>query len=157
MIRRFTSTLLLAWLLSACSDPGAGLQKPAGFDPTCEGRADNYFAGMKKTSASGDVTIEIVAAEPAPPANSDMNMWTLKLSDGSGAAIAGADVIGAPFMIDHGHGSPNQIATEPSAGRYKVGPLALKMAGLWQVTLKVTPVDAKEAVPVVFYFCIPPA
>ena len=161
MIRHLSSGMLLACLLSGCSSPaetapGDGKPDGSGFDLTCEGRADNYFAGMKKASADGGVTVEIVSADPAPPANSDMNAWTLKLSSDSGAAFEGATIVGAPFMIDHGHGAPNQIASDLTGGRYKLGPLALKMAGLWQVTLKITPPGGQE-ISVVFSFCIPPS
>ena len=159
MIRLTLRSLLFACALTACGsgETGAETGNPdAGFDPTCEGRADNYFAGMKKTSAGAALTVEIVSAEPAPPANNDTNSWTLKLSSADAAPVEGATIIGSPFMIDHGHGAANQIATELGAGRYKLGPLALKMAGLWQVTLKITPPAGQET-PVVFSFCIPPA
>ena len=160
MIRHLSSGILLACLLAACGPaetaPGNGKPDGSGFDPTCEGRADDYFAGMKKTSTNGGVTVEIVSADPAPPANSDMNAWTLKLSGDGGAPFEGATIVGSPFMIDHGHGAPNQIASELTGGRYKLGPLALKMAGLWQVTLKITPPGGQE-ISVVFSFCIPPA
>ena len=163
MIRHSSIGILVACALSACSGstetpPQDGGSKPdgAGFDPTCEGRADSYFAGMKKTSTGDGLTVEIVSADPAPPANTDTNSWMLKLSGVGGTPVEGATIIGAPFMVDHGHGAANQIASEVGGGRYKLGPLALKMAGLWQVTLKITPAGGQET-PVVFSFCIPPA
>ena len=54
--------------------------------------------------------MEILSAEPAPPANSDQNAWTVKLTDAdAGAPIEGATLIVAPYMPQHGHGAPNII------------------------------------------------
>ena len=161
MIRHSSFCLLVLCVLSACSSesetpPQEGSKPDAGLDPTCEGRAESYFAGMKKTSTGGALTVEIVSADPAPPANTDTNLWMLKLSGSGGTPVEGATIIGSPFMIDHGHGAANQIASELGGGRYKLGPLALKRAGLWQVTLKITPTGGQET-SVVFSFCIPPA
>jgi YtkA-like protein len=140
----------LVW--TACSSEPANHAAPDG-NTNCEGRADTYYAGMKKTTSDGAITAEIASAEPAPPANSDNNNWTIKLSSGSGAPITGATIVGAPFMPAHIHGAPNQISTEIGAGSYSVGPLALRMAGLWEVTLEITPAG-EPAKKVVFSFCI---
>lgn len=60
-------------------------------------------------------------------------------------------------MVDHGHGAPNVIASEEGAGdgAYLIDPLSLKMNGLWDVTMKVTPAGGAES-RVVFSFCVLP-
>jgi hypothetical protein len=58
-------------------------------------------------------------------------------------------------MPDHGHGTAIRpvISPLPDAGNYKVTPLYLFMAGLWEVTFDVTTASgAQDAV--VFSFCI---
>jgi hypothetical protein len=146
-------TCLCTWL--ACSnDPGATGNDTPDAAMNCEGRADDYFAGMKKTTSDGSITAELVSAEPAPPANADNNTWMVKLSTSSGTPITGAVIVGAPYMIDHRHGAPNQMSTETGSGSYRLGPLALRMAGLWTITLEITP-QGEPAKTVVFSFCIP--
>lgn len=145
------AALLLTALLSAaaCGSSGA----PA--TPDCDNLGEQFFAGISKTSAAG-VTMEILSAEPAPPANSDQNAWTVKLTDAdAGAPIEGATLIVAPYMPQHGHGAPNIIGDEVGGGSYTLSPIYLKMTGLWEVTLKATPAGGTES-RVMFPFCIPP-
>jgi YtkA-like len=163
MIRSPWCLGLCACALVACTNetvpPNDGKAGSAGsgggMAADCEGRGENYFAGMKKTSADGTISVELVAADPAPPANSDRNVWTTKVTTASDAPIEGATIIGSPWMIDHGHGAANPLATDLGGGRYSLGPLALTMTGLWQVTVKVTPAGQTKETDVVFTFCIP--
>jgi len=146
-------TLLAALGAGACGSPGGQAEDAAVFN-NCEGTGDEFFAGISKTSPAG-VTMEIVSAEPAPPANSDQNAWTVKLTDGAAVPLEGASLIVAPYMPQHGHGAPNIIGDELGGGLYTLTPIYLKMTGLWEVTLKATPTDGAES-RVVFRFCIPP-
>lgn len=123
----------------------------------CDDLGEEFFAGMSKTSAAG-VRMELVAAEPAPPANSDQNAWTVRLGDDpsdAGVPLEGANVIVAPYMPQHGHGAPNIIGGELGGGLYLLSPIYLKMTGLWEVTLKAIPAGGTES-RVMFRFCIPP-
>src|SRR5262245_55584821 len=142
-------------LLSAIGCGGSG---PDGTEapPSCENRGDMYFAGITKTSDDGTATVQITSAAPAPPANSYTNDWDLLVTDPVfGTPMLGALVIAAPYMVDHGHGAPNVIATESGDGVYTIDPLSLKMNGLWDVTMKVTPAGGTEE-RVVFSFCVMP-
>lgn len=124
--------------------------------PSCENRGDQYFAGFARTSDDGKISVELVSAEPAPPANSYTNKWTLRVIDAeTRQSIVGALVVAGPYMVDHGHGAPNVIAGEVGDGVYMVDPLSLKMNGLWDITLKVTPADGAES-RVVMSFCVQP-
>ena len=124
--------------------------------PSCENRGDMYFAGITKTTTDGIVSVDITSAEPAPPANSYTNDWNLLITDATtGAPVEGALVIAAPYMVNHGHGAPNVIADEAGAGVYVIDPLSLKMNGLWDVTMKVTPQGGVES-RTVFSFCVLP-
>lgn len=124
--------------------------------PDCEHRGDQYFAGIAKTTDDGAARVQIVSAAPAPPANSYTNRWELLIADATTESpMLGALVIAAPYMVDHGHGAPNVIASESAAGGYLVDPLSLKMNGLWDVTIKVTPQTGTES-RVMFSFCVLP-
>jgi hypothetical protein len=144
--------------LAALSALGAGLLGcgDAAAPPDCENRGDQYFAGIAKTTDDGASTVQITSAAPAPPANSYSNRWELMVTDAtSSSPITGALVIAAPYMVDHGHGAPNAIATETDGGGYVIDPLSLKMNGLWDVTIKVTPQGGAES-RMVFSFCVQP-
>lgn len=133
---------------------GSGSAVPA--EPSCEGRGDEYFAGFARATEDGRFTVELVSAEPAPPANSYTNKWTLRVTEAAtGDGVLGALVVAGPYMVDHGHGAPNIIAAEMGEGLYLVDPLSLKMNGLWDVTLKVTPADGEES-RVMMSFCVQP-
>lgn len=152
ILRQGLFAAVLACGLPACS----GNSPPAEVVPSCEGRGDEYFAGIAKTSEGGTLTVAVVSAEPAPPANSYTNKWTLAVTDATNEApMLGALVVAAPYMVDHGHGAPNVIGTEVGEGAYLIDPLSLKMNGLWDVTLKVTPSGGEES-RVVFSFCVQP-
>lgn len=143
----------LAVALIGCGGDGGSDTEPL---PSCENRGDVYFAGIAKTTVDGLTNIQITSAAPAPPANSYTNDWNLLVTDAAtGSPIEGALVIAAPYMVDHGHGAPNVIADEPGAGAYVINPLSLKMNGLWDVTMKVTPQGGSES-RAVFSFCVLP-
>ena len=157
MYARIASTaaaaISLAVALIGCGGGGGSTTEPL---PSCENRGDLYFAGIAKTTDDGIATIQIVSAEPAPPANSYTNKWDLLVTDAmTGAPIEGALVIAGPYMVDHGHGAPNVIADETGAGAYVIDPLSLKMNGLWDVTMKLTPQGGTET-RTVFSFCVLP-
>jgi hypothetical protein len=157
---RVAAVIALIALMGGCLSGGCGsgptMTPPAPFDPTCEGRAEPYFAGIEKTSAGGEITVRIVSATPAPPANTDDNMWTVQVLDAAGAPMTGATIVAAPYMVDHGHGAPNIIGTETASGSYDLAPLYLKMTGFWQITIRAAPSGSVLESRVVFPFCIPP-
>lgn len=150
---RFSGDVLaasaLVYALSGC-----GTSPPP--EPSCEGRGDEYFAGFERTTDDGKFSVELISAEPAPPANSYTNKWTLQVTDpATGESLLGALVVAGPYMVDHGHGAPNVIAAETGNGVYLLDPLSLKMNGLWDVTLKVTPASGEES-RVMMSFCVEP-
>jgi hypothetical protein len=152
-LRSCAAVVALGAALLSCGGDGGPAPEPL---PDCENRGDQYFAGIAKTTDDGATTIQITSAAPAPPANSSTNRWELLVTDATGAnPITSALVIAAPYMVDHGHGAPNVIATESDGGAYVVDPLYLKMNGLWDVTIKVTPQGGTES-RVLFSFCVLP-
>lgn len=117
----------------------------------CEGRAEEFSAGMKKTTGSG-YTIELRDANPAPPRQGN-NTWQLAVYDASNAPVSGAQLSVDLWMPDHNHGSNTVPAqTELGNGQYQLMPLFLSMPGLWEITLSVE-VEPKESV--TFAFCVP--
>jgi hypothetical protein len=131
-------------------DPDADTFIPCTGDP----RAERYAAGMQKTAPKGQLSVTLLSSDPGPPIKGT-NVWTLLVSDSGRAPQTGATVKVKPFMPDHGHGSPAKpvISALPDAGQYKVTPLYLFMAGLWEITLDVTTASGVQDA-VVFRFCI---
>jgi hypothetical protein len=148
--------LIGAFVCAAC---GAGAAEGGGEQTAsitdCEGRGEAYVPGMDRPTEDGRIDVALIEASPAPPANAD-NFWTIELSSEGGGPVEGAEVVAVPFMIDHGHGAPSQVATAVGAGRYELGPLNLFMPGYWEVTLTIVP-DGEEESSVVFGFCVPPS
>jgi hypothetical protein len=117
-----------------------------------DARKDVYTAGLSKQGAG--LTVKIVDATPAPPAKGT-NVMTLQVLDGAGKPLDGASVQVTPFMPDHGHGSavPPVVTPAGSDGKYAVDKVYLAMAGLWQLTITVTPAGGTRG-EVVFSFCL---
>lgn len=149
--RLFIAPIGSALLAVACSSVPPSDPPPE--DENCEDRGDAFFAGLTKTTSDGAITAEIASADPAPPANSNDNLWRIHLKE-DGLPLVGAVVVGSLYMNDHGHGGPPALSSEIGGGAYDLGPLKLRMAGLWQVTVKIKPMDEPEK-SVVFNICIP--
>ncbi|MFO0591030.1 MAG: FixH family protein [Polyangiaceae bacterium] len=158
-IRPLLPLLLGAAALAACSDGETGTSGTTTATTTdtsgcaTDTRAQVYAVGLSESSADGAVKITFVDADPAPPAKGN-NTWTVKLTDGSGAALAGATIEATAYMPDHGHTSPiKPTGTEKDPGTYELTPVNLFMPGIWEVTLKVTPAGGM-AEEVKFTFCV---
>jgi hypothetical protein len=140
----------LSLVLAACS-PSSG--PGVGGTTACrgDGRADTYVAGLER--AAGPTKLRIVDARPAPPLKGQ-NTWVLEVLDATGKPVDGAAVAVTPFMPDHGHGSA--VTPEVRAiggGRYEVTKLYLAMAGLWEMTVTVTP-PGGEPQKAAYTFCL---
>lgn len=98
---------------------------------------DTYADGMNKTGEAG-LTFTLVSADPAPPDVGE-NTWTVRVTDGAGAAVDGASVTVTPFMPAHDHGtSPAEYSGAfIEDGTYVVGPFNLFMPGTWELTVAV--------------------
>lgn len=94
----------------------------------------------------------LVNAEPAPP-RKGQNTWTLRLLDGSGEPVTGAELEATPFMPDHGHGAPLKPAvTEQADGTYRIERMIFQMPGIWETTITTTRGELTDEA--VFTFCI---
>lgn len=137
------------WLCLGCAETQADPQaQPA----ECEGRATVYVPGMSTRADDAALDVELLSAEPPPPANASA-VWTLRLSDRSGAPLEQASIVAIAFMPDHGHVRPTSVAEELEPGVYEVAPLALTMPGLWHVVLRIAP-PGGEQTDALFAFCI---
>src|SRR5689334_9808237 len=141
--------------LSSCgSDPpsnGTPTDTPDA-DPGCSRPGDDYHVGLSKTSTSGNITVELSDANPAPPGYGT-NHWSLKISDANHAAVAGAMVNLTLRMPDHAdHTMPGTAGVQTSDGNYDVSNLNLTMPGLYNITVEVRMGGASESV--VFQFCV---
>jgi len=110
-------------------------------DPN-EPRAVLYRPGIRLSGASGKLSFTLVSAEPPPPTKGD-SIWTLLVSDSTGAPRSELTVSVVPRMPDHGHGSGTKTIVTPGTqhGTYSASPVRLFMAGLWVTTITATAPD----------------
>jgi hypothetical protein len=152
---------MLAIVAPACSPSstgGGGGSNGTGTSQAsvCAGdpRATPYAVGLSAKATDGAFAVTFVDAMPAPPTKGE-NVWTVKISDGSGGPVTGATVTVNPFMPDHGHGSSivPQVTPMGTDGTYAVSLLDLFMPGIWQVTFDIAPASGPTDT-VVFTFCV---
>lgn len=138
---------------TAATDDGADLSAETDASGDCAGAGEDFMLGMSKTTASGAVTVAVVAAEPAPPLHG-RNAWTVQLSAASGEPIAGASVSFTGRMPLHRHGlNALPLVHELGGGRYEIQPIILYMPQLWELSVVVTRDDVTEEVS--FDVCVP--
>lgn len=122
-------------------------------DPECSGEFDRFEAGMTKQAAPEQLTIELVTAEPAPPAVRADNSWLLRVTDADGDVVTGAELVVTPYMPKHQHGSAEVVVSELGDGEYELAPIELIMPGVWEIPVSVTPSDGRAS-ETTFRFCI---
>lgn len=161
----FVSTCFLA----SCDSPGesssdssdssdASDSQSAG-DAVCadETRDDTFEVGLSR--AGSQVEVAFMEASPAPPDRGE-NTWVVMVTDSEGAPVSNAELEVVPWMPDHGHGSSVIVEVEATQtpGEYRLSPIDLFMAGLWEVRLNFTLPASDDAAPaedqVVFAFCV---
>lgn len=108
---------------------------------------------MTKQATPEPLSIELSAAEPAPPAVRGDNVWQLRVTDPGGAAVTGAELFATPYMPQHQHGSAEVVVSELGDGLYRLAPIELIMPGVWEIPITVTP-RAGETSEATFRFCI---
>jgi hypothetical protein len=119
-----------------------------------DARVTTYSPGLAATSSDGAMKATLMSATPSPPANSN-NSWMVALTDGSGNPLEGAAVGVVPAMPYMGHGTPiRPVITPQSGGVFQIDDINLYMAGIWEVTLSVTPASGGSAENASFFFCI---
>lgn len=117
-------------------------------------RVASYAPGISAESQDQSVRVVLVASEPGPPMVG-MNTWTVSVSDANDAAIADASLTVAPYMPDHGHGSPVVPTVTPNSdGTYAIAPLYFFMPGVWRIGITVATTDASPPSTVDFFFCV---
>jgi hypothetical protein len=155
--RRLGGLVALAALAVGCDGSPATPPIDAGPLYSCETetRAVPYEPNLTRTSAAGDYTAVLVAADPTPPIRKGNNTWTVEIRDASQMPVDGLAITPTAIMPDHGHPpSVKPTATAAGGGRYTIMPLDLFMAGYWEVTLTFQPPTGdKESV--LFNICVP--
>jgi hypothetical protein len=144
----FPLALLLG--LASCGEAG---EPQAGAAAECSGEFDLFAVGLTKQAAPQRLSVEIAAAEPAPPTVRSDNAWRLRVTDEDGAAVTGAELFATPYMPEHQHGSAEVIVSELAAGEYELAPIELIMPGVWEIPITVTP-PAGVTSEAIFRFCI---
>jgi len=117
----------------------------------CEGRGEQFSAGMAKQAEGGPIQVILKKSDVAPPAQG-LNTWTLEITDANGQPIAGADVVASSRMPDHTHPATKKTGTQTEPGTYEIVPY-FSMPGYWETVLTVTP-QGGAPVTVMFSFCI---
>jgi hypothetical protein len=142
----------LALLSAACGGSPSGTPD-AGDTVNCasDSRVTAYTPNMTVNSKNGGMKVSLVSS-PAPPAKGN-NVWTLRITNGSGTPMPGLSLSYATLMPDHGHGSPisNPAITDKGGGTYDVNPVDLFMPGVWHVWFY-TPSAATDTAD--FFFCV---
>lgn len=117
-------------------------------------RAQPFVPNFTVAGAAGLFVFTITSASPAPPAVGNANMWTLKITDTTGAPVTDATFsMIKTWMPEHGHGSPLTVAAASNGdGTYTVTSLDFFMTGLWQVTFYATSGAASDSG--MFSFCL---
>ena len=150
--------LLIAPILLAAACGTSAMGDDQGpYNCAAETRADTFVVGLDKQGEAGKLDFKLVTAFPAPPTRGD-NTWRLQISAMTsgvvGSGVSGASLAVTPFMPDHQHGSPVQVAiTDMGSGAYVLAPVNLWMPGLWETTVQAT--SGAMADQAVFRFCIP--
>jgi hypothetical protein len=162
----------VGWLALGCAALSCGSEAPgksteaASADELADASADAYVgcatdprvsvygAGAAAESQDQSIRVVLVATDPVAPLVG-MNTWTVRVEDASDAAVSDASLTVAPYMPDHGHGSPLvPVATSNGDGTYAIAPLYFFMPGVWRIGITVSPSDASPSSTVDFFFCV---
>jgi hypothetical protein len=151
---RLVRLLLAVSLLGACGaeqdEPGSA---PEPESSECAGDFDAYEAGMTRQAEPGDVTVELLESEPAPPAVRKDNTWRLRLSDAEGEPLMEAELHVTPWMPAHQHGTAEVVVEELGDGEYRLSPIDLIMPGVWEVPVAITTSEGDQSA-MTYRFCI---
>jgi hypothetical protein len=121
---------------------------------TDDPRVAVYAPGVAVQSQDQRIRVVLVAGNPAPPIVG-MNTWTVAVEGPGDAAVPDAALAVAPYMPDHGHGSPLPANATPNGdGTYSIAPLYFFMPGVWRIQITVATSDAGPPSTVDFFFCI---
>ncbi|MBS2012910.1 MAG: FixH family protein [Deltaproteobacteria bacterium] len=156
LVRILTLTVVGALALGACGSDETSSSGSSGTQgqTACERdtRKDVYTAGLVRQG--GAISVKIVESTPAPPKKLQ-NVLEVLVTDAAGKPLEKAAITVTPFMPDHAHGSNVvPVVTEKGGGAYTIDKIYLPMAGLWTLTLSITPPGAAAPQDVVFKFCL---
>ena len=144
--------------VAACGSGGTTPDANEGLTCVASGRGETYVVGLEHQGKSSQLDFKLMSATPAPPAFND-NTWIILVNTMSGGVVGapatGATLTVTPFMPDHAHGTLRvDVQPMPDAGQYKLTPITLWMAGLWEITIDATAGAAHDST--VYRFCIVP-
>jgi hypothetical protein len=155
---RLSASLLTAWLalaLAACGHSHGDCEGHS-HDPAClqcEGDEDAYDA--VRTGEMGNLTIELLSAEPNPHLGDNYNSLRIRVLDSEGDPVDGVtfDEI-EPFTVQAGHGTPVKPVATPAGepGEYDITDLAYVHEGIWEVRFSLSAGAVSDRI--VFTFCV---
>jgi hypothetical protein len=129
-----------------------GLAGCSGVDDPIDGAGGAMVEAPFAPQANGTETVlTVISATPDPPLRADYNAWTVTIATADGEPLTDCEITADPRMPAHGHGTtprPEVTPMEDQDGVYRVSPLNLFMAGLWEITFQYTCGDIEDAVAV---------
>lgn len=117
-----------------------------------DSRVTPFATGIKATSASGNLVVELLSADPSPPqrgaGDAGMNAWKVRITTGGQTPTEAVTV--TTLMPDHGHGSPKVPVLTPNGdGTFTLSDLFLFMGGVWEISFTESPQEIAK-----FSFCV---
>ncbi|MEE9385782.1 MAG: FixH family protein [Nannocystaceae bacterium] len=150
LAERLTLLLSVALSVAACdgSDSDAGTQGQDECGPSA------YVPGLVAHGPNG-YRVTLLDSMPGPPEKGE-NRWAVALADATGLPVSDAELIVAPRMPEHGHGTAVQALLSPgdTAGEYVADPVHFSMAGVWEITVGVSGAQGAPTDEAVFTLCI---
>ncbi len=125
---------------------------------------DTFEVGMKKSGTGGLFTFELASADPLPPNDPQMNTWTIKVLDQTGAMVTDATVTlpsgnlqwmnpKNPWMPTMHHGSSIANTITNNGDGSATLQIYFSMSGLWQTYVVAQSGQMTDAA--MFSFCLP--
>lgn len=97
--------------------------------------ASGCARSITKTTARGAFRVKIIGKDKI--IRYGRNEVVMKITDEKNHGVEGAQIVVAPWMPEHGHGSPwPPTVTEEGGGRYKVV-IPITMLGNWELRIKI--------------------
>jgi hypothetical protein len=142
--------------MAGCGSGASTADADEGLACAAAHRGEDYAVGLEHAGKDGELNFRLMSATPAPPGFSD-NTWILQVNTMSGGVVGapatGASFIVTPFMPDHSHGTLRvDVTPMPEAGQYRLAPITLWMAGLWEITIDVQAGAVRDST--IYRFCI---
>jgi hypothetical protein len=113
-------------------------------DPAAAARPKNLNTSLDRLTDQGVFRISI-QSQAQPIRLWRVHQWTVRVTDGQGEPVSGAQLAIDGGMPQHRHGLPTAPRAEPAAapGDYVISGMKFSMPGWWELKLGVTAPDGR--------------